>query len=421
MGFALKMAGMILTEISGVLVNQLFWVLILVTVLLYRKASNVEFTMLKTRLPLVEKMSGALFNGLIGGLFGSFLVVMLGITIEKYVPANQGALSSGITYIWVIAILMSLINVRYLCFSYAGGLVALVSLIFGFPNVYVPGLMALVGLLHLIESFLIWIDGYSYASPIFVKKDSGQIVGGYIMNRMWPIPLVLMGLALPLAGALNYINTEAMPLWWPLLKQHQSFIYTTFLVPVVLGYGDIALTQVPEQRCKKSALRLSIYSLILILLSILAAKFYIFSFIAALFAPLAHEALIIWGKKEEQEGKALFDGLEPGVCVLYIRENSAAKAMMLEPGDRILSINNIIVNEESKLLEVLSAAPSFIWLEIKKADGEIKTVEYQNYREGVRSLGILIVPRQAGLYFEMNDDVSPAVALYNRFFKKKQT
>lgn len=410
-----------MTEISGVLVNQLFWVLILVTVLLYRKASNVEFTMLKTRLPLVEKMSGALFNGLIGGLFGSFLVVMLGITIEKYVPANQGALSSGITYIWVIAILMSLINVRYLCFSYAGGLVALVSLIFGFPNVYVPGLMALVGLLHLIESFLIWIDGYSYASPIFVKKDSGQIVGGYIMNRMWPIPLVLMGLALPLAGALNYINTEAMPLWWPLLKQHQSFIYTTFLVPVVLGYGDIALTQVPEQRCKKSALRLSIYSLILILLSILAAKFYIFSFIAALFAPLAHEALIIWGKKEEQEGKALFDGLEPGVCVLYIRENSAAKAMMLEPGDRILSINNIIVNEESKLLEVLSAAPSFIWLEIKKADGEIKTVEYQNYREGVRSLGILIVPRQAGLYFEMNDDVSPAVALYNRFFKKKQT
>jgi hypothetical protein len=103
----------------------------------------------------MDKMSSSLFNGFIGGLFGSFLVVLLGITIETYVPNSQGAFASGITYIWIIAILMAMIHVRYLCFSYAGGLVALVSLIFGFPNVYVPGLMALVGILHLIESLFI--------------------------------------------------------------------------------------------------------------------------------------------------------------------------------------------------------------------------------------------------------------------------
>ncbi|HYE11395.1 MAG TPA: PDZ domain-containing protein [Patescibacteria group bacterium] len=418
MHFILKMAGLVLSEISGVVGNQVFWVLIIVVWFLYKKTSNIEFAMLKNRLPLMDKMSSSLFNGFIGGLFGSFLVVLLGITIETYMPNHQGAFASGFTYIWIIAILMAMIHVRYLCFSYAGGLVALVSLIFGFPNVYVPGLMALVGILHLIESFLIWIDGHSFSVPIFVKKSNGKIVGGYIMNRMWPIPLVLTALAYPLVIGISSISGEVMPSWWPLLTQQQAFAYAIFFVPVVLGYGDIALTQVPEQRCRKSAYRLAAYSVILIILSITAAKLPIFAFAAALFAPVAHEALIIWGKREEEEGKPLYDGSGEGICVLYTRENSPARKMHLEPGDRILSINNQIVYSENQLMEFLGTCPTFIWLEIRRPDGSIKTLEYQNYREGIKNLGILIVPRNAGIYFEINDGASPGVQLYNKLFKK---
>ena len=107
MYFILKMAGLVISEISGILGNQIFWVLVVVIMMLYRKSSNVEYAMLKTRLPLTDKISSSLFNGLIGGLFGSFLVILLGITIENYVPAEQGMLASGITYIWIIAILLS--------------------------------------------------------------------------------------------------------------------------------------------------------------------------------------------------------------------------------------------------------------------------------------------------------------------------
>lgn len=420
MYFILKIAGMVLAKIGGIIVNQMFWVLLLIIGLLYKKTSNIEFTMLRNRLPLGDKMSSSMFHGFVGGLFGSLLVVLLGITIETYVPYEAGTMSYGITYIWILAILASLINVRYLCFSYAGGLVALCSLIFGFPNVYVPGLMALVGILHLIESLLIWIDGYSFAVPIFIKGQKDRIVGGYIMNRMWPTPLVLMALVMPLIGSgINYIANEAMPLWWPLLKQPQTFTYILFLVPVVLGYSDIALTQQPEQRCKKSATRLALYSVVLILLSIAAAKWSLFAFAAAVFAPVAHEALIILGKKEEEEGKALFDAGGEGICVLYTREDTPASQMKLKPGDRILSINNRTVNDETQLMEFLSSYPAFIWLEIKKPDGRIVTVEHQDYKQGVRSLGILIVPRQAGLFFEVNDSVSPIVMLFQKLFQKK--
>jgi hypothetical protein len=418
MHFILKIAGLILSEISGVIVNQIFWILIFVVFLLYKKSSNIEQTMLGSRLSLKDKMSSSLFNGFIGGLFGSFLVVLLGITIETYTPNSQGVFASGITYIWIIAILLAMVNVRYLCFSYAGGLVALTSLVFGFPNVNVPGLMALVGILHLIESLLIWMDGHSYSVPIFVKKSSGKIVGGYIMNRMWPIPLVLTALAFPLALGISNISGEIMPSWWPLLTQQQAFSYVMFFVPVVLGYGDIALTQAPEQRCRKSAYRLAAYSLILIILSIIAARLQIFAFIAALFAPVAHEALIIWGKREEEEGKPLFDGSGDGICVLYVRENSIGKEMHIEAGDRVLGINNNAMHSESQLAEFLATYPTYIWLEVKKPNGSIKTLEWQNYREGIKNLGILIVPRNAGVYFEMNEGTSPGVKLYNKLFKK---
>jgi hypothetical protein len=419
MHFILKMTGLVLSKLSSFIVNPLFGVLVVLIFLLYKKSSRLELTMLKIRLSLMDKMSGSIFNGFIGGLLGSFLVVLLGITIENYTPYSQSTLSSGITYIWIIAILMTMINVRYLCLSYAGGIVALFSLIFGFPNVYVPGLMALIGLLHLVESFLIWIDGYSFSTPIFVKKKNGKIVGGYIMNRMWPIPLILMLLALPLGSGISQLYDIAMPSWLPLLQHKQAFLYTLFLVPVVLGYGDIALTQVPELRCRKSAARLAVYSVVLMLLSVMAAKLQIFAYIAALFAPLAHETLILIGKREEEQGKPLFDSSGEGICVLYTRESSPAMKMKLEAGDRILRINNIMVYSEGQLMEFLASCPTYIWLEVRKPDGSIKILEYKDYREGIRSLGIIIVPRNVNIYFEINDGSVPIVSLYNRLFKKK--
>ncbi|MDF2521980.1 MAG: trypsin-like serine protease with C-terminal domain [Clostridia bacterium] len=419
MGFILKIAGLVLSEISLVLGNQLFWVLVVVIMLLYKKTSNIEMAMLKNKLPLMQKTTSALFNGLIAGLLGSLLVLLLGITIERYASYDQSIFASGITYIWIIAVLLSLINARYLCFSYAGGIVALINLIIDFPNVYVPGLMALIGILHLIESLLIWIDGYSFSVPIFLKNKTGRIVGGYIMNRMWPIPLVLTVLAFPMTGAISYITSEAMPAWWPLLRQYQAFAYMPFLVPVVLGYSDVALTQSPENRCKKSAARLAVYSVILIALAVAGSKWEIFSYLAALFSPIAHEMLIKWGKREEENGKSLYDPSGEGICILYIREHSAAKQIGLQPGDRILSINNIVVQDESQLAEFLSRYPTFIWLEIKKPDGSIKTYEYQDYKDGISSLGVLIVPKNAGMYFEINDGSSPALGMLKKLLNKK--
>ncbi len=418
----LRIAGIVLRETSSLVTSQFFWLIFLLLVLMYKKSSNIENVMMGKKFPLVEKVSGSLVVGIMGGLIGSLLVMILGITLQNYTNGEYTALASGILYIWIIAILLAMVNPRYLCFSYAGGIVALSNLISGFPNINVPGILALIGILHLIESVLIRLDGHTYSVPLFLKRKDGKIVGGYMMNKMWPIPLVLLAFGFSLAAARNIIGPQGMPQWWPIMKQgawlNGGLGYLPFLVPVVLGYGDVAITKTPENRCRETSTRLALYSIILILLSIASVWYTIVAYMAAIFAPVAHELIIVYGKKEEEEGEPLFDSSKGGLTVLYIKKNSPASLMKLEPGDKILSVNNNQIENEVQLAEFLSSRPAVVWMEIRKTDGSVKSVEYQDYGRGVVGIGALIVPTNASLYFELNE-TSATIKKIIEYFKRK--
>lgn len=416
----LKIAGLVLEQFGSLLMNELFWIIILILIMIYKKNSGIETKMLGSSYPLFYKVSSSVLVGLAGGLAGSLLVILIGISIEDYTMAGEGSLAEAITYIWIIAILLAMINPRYLCFSYAGGLIALMNLIFGFPKVNVPGLLALVGVLHLIESFLIWLDGYTYSAPLFVRKKDGRTVGGYIMNRIWPIPLVVFAVMFgDEGGRASLAGIIDMPSWWPFLKHSAAggnwdLIYFPLMLPVVLGYGDMAITKSPEKKCKSSAARLCGYSLVLILLSLAASKLRIFAYAAAVFAPVAHEMLILYGMKEETEGEPYFASGETGVKVLYVKRKSIAESIGIEPGDRILGINGMTVYSEIQMAELLSTRPVFIWMDVEKAGGKVITVEHSDYRDGNRNLGMLIVPRNAEFFYE----ISSGGSLFKKFIER---
>ncbi len=399
-----KIAGMTLASMGSLLFNPLFWIVTGITAFVYNKSGKLEDTMLGYRIPLWEKVAYSMLAGLLGGLLGSSISVFLGITIEQYIP-KTGAFSSGIFYIWVIALLLSLLNPRYLCFSYAGGIVALANLIIGYPNINAIGIMALVGILHLAESLLIWIDGHSNAVPAFFKLKDGEVVGGYIMNRIWPLPMLILFVAFS-AGVAG--DSVAMPEWWPIIKQKgiiaeaDNLMYIMQPLPVILGYGDMAITKNPIKRCRDSAVRLAIYSIILIGLSAAASKINIFAYFAALFAPIGHELLILYNQKEEERGNPYFSYAEKGIKILYCKKDSPSSEMNIEPGDIIIGVNNISINSEAELKEALAEYPPYIWVDIIKADGSRKTLEYKNYEKGISNLGVLTVPEKPNLYFEIN-------------------
>ncbi len=416
----LKIAGLVFERFGSLLSDEFFWIIILILIMIYKKSSAMEIKMLGSSYPLFKKVLSSVLTGLAGGLTGSMLVILMGISIEDYTMAGEGSLTGAITYIWIIAVLLAMINPRYLCFSYAGGIIALMSLIFGFPKVYVPGLLALIGVLHLVESFLIWMDGYTYSVPLFLRMKDRRTVGGYMMNRIWPIPLVVFAVMFGRnGGGASFAGLIDMPSWWPFLKHSaaggsRELIYLPIMLPVVLGYGDMAITSSPEKKCRSSAIRLGGYSLILIILSLAASKLKFFAYAAAVFAPLAHEMLIIYGGKEETEGEPCFAAGETGVKVLYVKKDSIAEDMGIKPGDTILRINGISIYSETQLAEFLGSCPVYIWIDVERPEHKVVTVEHTDYRNGNRSLGILVVPRNAEFYYEISSGGSIFKKLINR-------
>ncbi len=420
----LKIAGLIFEQFGNLISDEFFWIIIFILIIIYRKSSGIEERMLGSSYPLFSKVSSSVLVGVAGGLLGSLLVILTGISIEDYTGVGGGSLSEGITYIWIIAVLLAFINLRYLCFSYAGGIIALTNLIFGFPSVNVPGLLALIGVLHLVESFLIWLDGYTYSSPLFLRKKDGRTVGGYVMNRIWPIPLIIFAVLFGgEEGRVSLAGVIDMPSWWPFIKHSaaggiRDLVYMPLVVPVVLGYGDMAITKMPDKKCRSSAARLAGYSLILIMLSVIASKIKFFAFAAAVFAPAAHEMLILYGAKEEEEGKPCFASDGIGLKVLYVQKDSIASSMKLEPGDTILKINGMTVYSEKQLAGFLGSFPTFIWMDIKKAEGKMITAEYSDYRTGIGSLGALIVPHNAEFYYEIGNGSSLVKKIIEGFQKR---
>src|SRR5690625_1099843 len=116
----------------------------------YRRMSDAEQRMFGTVLhPPGDQLLRAIGSGLIGGLVATCFFVLLGITLP----------TDAILYLWVISLLLAMIQPRFLCFAYSGGLIALAALLLGVPDIQVGPLMALIGVLHLVEAVLIWLQG----------------------------------------------------------------------------------------------------------------------------------------------------------------------------------------------------------------------------------------------------------------------
>jgi len=281
--------------------------------------------------------------GLLGGIVASILFVMLGISLS----------STGIAFVWLTALILMLFNPRFLCFAYAGGIVSLVHLIFGFPKVGVTSIMGLVAVLHLVEALLIFLNGHRNSMPIYIQDSEGRVVGGFSLQRFWPLPFITVLATAELSSALE--SAIAMPDWWPLLKPEilvpagLTLVFRLSPIFAGLGYSDIAISSLPEAKAAYSARNLFLYSIVLLGLTVLADRYPYLELIPVLFAPLGHEWVIRFGQQREKKRASVFT-YSNGVMVLDIYPNSPAAKMGLSTGDVILRINDISITSPQQLI-----------------------------------------------------------------------
>jgi len=342
----------------SLLFNWLFWAIVLLIAMMYKRIAQTSRRLFDIPAePLWPSVLMATVFGIIGGFIGSILLTIAGISVFEI----------GISYLWITAVALMLVQQRFLCFAYAGGLLSLSRLIFGFPDVSVAQVMGLVAILHMVEAVLILFSGYQEAVPVYVRTKEGQIVGGYNLQKFWPLPLV--ALAAWIVPSNEVIQgAVAMPDWWPLIKTELlsgqgETLYMMMPVVAALGYGDIALTALPRYKTRRAALELGGYSIILFLLAVAASNAPQVAILAALFGPLGHELLIFTGQRREMGGKPVFVQPEHGVMVLHVLRNSPLKKAGIRNGDIILSVNGSTVDDSYELRTVLLEAGEEIELE----------------------------------------------------------
>jgi Trypsin-like serine proteases, typically periplasmic, contain C-terminal PDZ domain len=347
--------------------------------------------------------------GLLGGIIGSVLLVFLGVNLSGI----------AVSYLWLAAVLLMLIKPRFLCFAYAAGVLSISNLLFGYPVLNIPQLMGLVAVLHLVESLLILLNGTFSPFPVYIKKD-GYLRGGFNLQLFWPIPLV----ALVSMGWFDIPGAIVAPKWWPLLQNYSQFTsdQAYALVPILamLGYGEISTAQTPGQATRKSALHLSLFSLSLLLLSVMAVHYPLVLPILALYSPLGHE-LVIWVGMRTENRAPVYVPPEQGVMILDVLPGTPAQHQGLKSRDIILTINGESVNRFEALQELLLHMPGEIVMKINREERTI-TRRFRRARE--EDLGIIPVPQpQEGYYLTVNKDgiFSIAAAIWRRIRKYVHT
>ncbi|ACA58849.1 PDZ/DHR/GLGF domain protein [Candidatus Desulforudis audaxviator MP104C] len=345
-GFPFEWAlGAVFTSVVHALFHPLFWLVIVLVAFQYRRIAQLRagFFGARGNSILADTLTATAY-GFGGGLIGGYLIFLTGITIH----------GSGLFYLLPVAILLMLVNPRLLCFAYGGGVLAVSNLLFGFPDISIPTVMALVAILHFVESILILASGHLGAVPAYIRLPGGRIVGGFTLQKFWPIPIVALTIVTgTMAPGMELV---AMPEWWPLIKPDLPFgtgtgtvVFAMMTLVAGLGYADIATSRLPADKTRISALYLAGYSVTLFVLAVLALSGGGAAWLAALFAPLGHELIIHISKHMELHSRPLFVPHPAGLMVLDVLPHSPAWRAGIRSGDVIVEINGFRVHTRADM------------------------------------------------------------------------
>jgi hypothetical protein len=403
MNAILAIIHLTLVSLAQAIFNISFIVAIGIVYMLINKFNSTNIYNLEYSKGKVTNLVEAILQGIIVGIFGSLIMIFLGLPIN---------LTAYLIFLLPISLMLSLINIRYICFSYSASIMGLLALIFhgqkfmgiNLPNVdiNISGLLALVGILHLMEAILIFFVGSDNPIPIMSKKDD-EIVMGHIIQKYWPIPLAILVMTSESATG----GVVQMPSWWPLLKEI-SFIskpYFYGVMPIIgaLGYSSISFAEEPEIRTKKTAILLFIYSTLLIIISIFMEDRLWLKVVGIISMAAIHEGIMIIEQHIEIVSPPIYTIPSNGIRIMHVVEGGIAEKIGLRRGDIIKKINDIEIKNINGYRQIINNKYKFICLEIENIRGEVHTMEYEVYPRGIDRLGIKLMPENPRILFRYDN------------------
>lgn len=404
----MEMLGILGDAAAQLVVQPFYYIAVLFIVLQYTRQIRMERQLFAVKLHnwptlVVKAMAAGLLIGLAVSLAGAFIGVAL--TAE------------AVIWLWATAALLMLVRIRYLCFAYSAGVITLLQWLLGWTTISertdwlgslalslakidTAGLLVLVALLHLAEALLVRWQGDRLATPLFLEGKRGKLVGGYMLQGFWPVPLLML---VPATG--QGVSTIALP-WTPLFGADWSQGWTIVALPMIIGFTEMTKAMLPKDKAKHAAKGLLLYSVCLAAVAIVAWWQPWLLPIAALVSLLLHEAIIWRSRAKEAAQSPLYVNDQRGLRILGIVPGTPAAAMGLATGEILHKVNGIRVKSKEELYEALVLNSAFCKLEILNLDGEIKFAQRARYAGEHHQLGVILAPDEEANFYAASGPVS---------------
>ncbi|WP_338045959.1 PDZ domain-containing protein [Paenibacillus sacheonensis] len=395
----LQLAG---SAALGLLLSPFYYIGVLLIMLQYFRQTRLERKLFHVRLhawpnQLARTMGAGLGVGVLLTLAGLFL----GVTVD----------GDAVLWLWGTAVVLLLVRVRYLCFAYSAGMLGLLQWGLGWAALDgrgdwlgeaarsiaaldIPGLLVLVALMHIAEGLLVRWQGAQFASPLFLEGKRGKLVGGYMLQGYWPVPMLLL---VPAAAGSGGVDLS----WSLLLGDGSAWSHGVTMIgfPMMIGFTELTRTMLPEAKARSASKALLVYGVIVGAAAVAASLWSPFMLAAALCALLLHEALVAVSYYKEDANSPLYVHDDRGLRILAIIPGTPAEAMGLQAGEIIRKVNGTRVRTKEELHAALHINSAFCKLEAINLEGHVKFVQRARFAGEHHQLGVVLSPDdQAGYY-----------------------
>jgi hypothetical protein len=401
MDIALEVVHRFGQAVGWMLLQPFYYIAVLLVVLQYRRQIALERKLFHIRLhSLWSEAWRVILWGAGAGLAASVVMAGIGSTVQP----------EALVLLWSIMLVLALFRFRWLCISYAAGIIGVVQsfltyipglkenlgwdwLIRAVEPISMPSLLALVAILHLVEAILVRMHASRSATPLFFEGKRGKLIGGYHMQSFWPVPLFML---VPLtsgggADALPWVTLVGGDLW------QLGWAFLPF--PIVMGFAGKTITDLPTHKMRRNSNLLIVYSLVVLLLAVCAYIWPIVTIGASLLTVVLHELLVWLDRWSETQKEPRFVHTERGLTILAVLPGSPADELGLQAGEVITKVHGIPIRTKEKLHEALRTNSAFCKMEVLNLQGQSKFVKRAIYEGDHHQLGVILAPDEDASFY----------------------
>lgn len=239
----------------------------------------------------------------------------------------------------------------------------------------------IIGLLLLLEGFIMYKDGAKMASPIMEKTNRGLKSIAFFSKKLTIIPVFFL---------IPSSVFEPFAPWWPLFTIGAEQ-FGLVLFPVVIGFQQVTRRLLPVHFYPKLGRKVSILGIMVILGGIISYFDQRIGIYVLIIVLIVRYIFSIGYKMTERKDIYAVSPSKEGAMIVAVLPGSPAEKMGLVTGEIIKRVNGQTVNNERELYEALQINAAHCKLEVLDYQKELRLTQYVVHSEDHHQIGLIIV------------------------------